>query len=141
MDVTLRLLGSTFLAMSLFSVQTFAADAERVAKMKNTIDELSTRVAELKTENQRLESALRDALSANRSGQRIVSGCDIEDAKKGFLYETNSILKGQRLMSWMKINASQCNIAQLKQLRAYADAIPLGRGDSITTLIDDLLLN
>lgn len=141
MDVTLRLVASTFLAMSLFSVQTLAADSERVAKMKNTIDELSARVAELKTENQRLESALRDALSANLSGQRIVSGCDIEDAKKGFLYETGSIEKSWKLMSWMKINAAQCNIAQLKQLRAYADAIPLGQGDSITTLIDDLLLN
>jgi len=127
--------------MSLFSVQALAADAERVMRMKNTIDELSARVAELKTENQRLESALKEALLADRSGRRIVSGCDIGGAKDSFLYETNAITKGRQLMAWMKRNGKKCNMAQLKQLRAYAAAIPLDQGSPITTVIDDLMRN
>lgn len=118
-----------------------ASDTERLVRMKNTIDELSARIAELKTENQRLESALREALLSSRTGRRVVSGCDVENAKDNFLYETNAAAKGRKLMSWMKRNGKQCDIAQLRELRAYAVAIPLGLGEPIVTLVDDLIRN
>ena len=118
-----------------------ASDTERLVRMKNTIDELSARIAELKTENQHLESALREALLSSRTGRRVVSGCDVENAKDNFLYETNAAIKGSKLMSWMKRNGKQCDIAQLRELRAYAVAIPLGFGEPIVTLVDDLIRN
>ena len=116
-----------------------AADDKRLLRMTHTIDELSARVTELKAENRRLEAALKQTIQANRSGTRVVSGCDVSDAKDQFMYENNPVTQANLLMNWMKRNGKRCNVDQLQRLAGLADEISLQQGEPIVKVIRDLL--
>ena len=126
---------TVFLSSVFVSVVSLAAsDAEKVVRLENTVEQLASQLATAVEENKRLSSALREALSAQRSGARVVSGCDLEALRKKVAYGT---YVGAEIDSWVRINGEACTRVQLRGIkREYQADIYSG-----TSRVIDYLLN
>lgn len=65
---------------------------ERILRLEATVEELTFKLAKSLAENKRLASALKQAMSANREGQRIVEGCDTAELDLLYAYNGSTAL-------------------------------------------------
>ncbi|MDC6471245.1 hypothetical protein PQ077_01345 [Litorivicinus sp.] len=89
---------------------------EKLLKLLAANDALTERVAELLQENRRLQKAVQDALNAQKTGSKIVTGCDTKQFHKTIAFESNSILQEAASMDWLKENGAECTQSQLSTL-------------------------
>jgi len=90
---------------------------EKLLKLQAANDALTERVAELLQENRRLQKAVQDALQAQQSGSKIVSGCDVESYARVIAFSSdNSITQERKSMEWLRKSGATCTAAQLDQL-------------------------
>ena len=112
-------------------------NTERIKKLEVTVEQLSMQLGEKVVENKRLTAAMADALSAERSGAKIVSGCDVEAIQRSVAFASGPYDKRDTLLSAIKSNAENCTKPQLKKIRVLA-ATQLIKSDTIP-LLDYLL--
>ena len=112
-------------------------NTERIKKLEVTVEQLSMQLAEKVVENKRLTAAMADALSAERSGAKIVSGCDVEAIQRSVAFASGATAKKNTLFSEIKSNGGNCTKPQLKKIRVLA-AAQLYTSDTVP-LLDYLL--
>ena len=107
-------------------------NTERIKKLEVTVEQLSMQLAEKVVENKRLTAAMADALSAERSGAKIVSGCDVEAIQRSVAFASGNLSKANTLFSQIKSKGGNCTKPQLKKIRVLAlaqvyksDTVPL----------------
>ena len=98
-------------------VNAHAPDREIMLQIEN--DELVLRLAEVLLENRRLEKIVNEALSAQNSGQKVVSGCDPEELEQKVAIEwasIGSLAIASRSENWIRENGPKCTVSQLKTI-------------------------
>ena len=98
-------------------VNAHAPDREIMLQIEN--DELVLRLAEVLLENRRLEKIVNEALSAQNSGQKVVSGCDPEELEQKVAIEWASIGRlsiASKSENWIRENGPKCTLSQLKTI-------------------------
>ena len=107
-------------------------NTERIKKLEVTVEQLSMQLAEKVVESKRLTAAMAVALSAERSGAKIVSGCDVEAIQRSVAFASGAHVKARTLLSAITSNGENCTKPQLKKIRVLAqnqlftsDTIPL----------------
>ena len=107
---------------------------EKLLKLQAANDALTERVAELLKENRRLQQAVKEALSAQNSGSKIVAGCDSKGLHRAIAFENSGVGKKRAAMNWLKSNGEKCTQSQLRELRPIVNKTPYP--DSPTELIN-----
>jgi hypothetical protein len=98
-------------------VNAHAPDREIMLQIEN--DELVLRLAEVLLENRRLEKIVNEALSAQNSGQKVVSGCDPKELEQKAAIEWASIghvMIADKSEKWIRENGPKCTVSQLKTI-------------------------
>ena len=98
-------------------VNAHAPDREIMLQIEN--DELVLRLAEVLLENRRLEKIVNEALSAQNSGQKVVSGCDPKELEQKAAIEWASNHESTiaiRSENWIRENGPKCTVSQLKTI-------------------------
>ena len=112
-------------------------NTEKIKKLEVTVEQLSVQLAEKVIENKRLTVSMTEALSAERSGARIVSGCDVKAITRLVAYTSGESDKQRALVKEVKAHGQNCTKLQLRTLRTFAGSI-VYRSNSIP-LIDYFL--
>jgi len=86
---------------------------EKLLKLQAANDALTERVAELLQENRRLQQAVQDALNAQKTGSKIVTGCDTKQFHKTVAFQSSEVSKERVAMDWLKKNGDECTQDQL----------------------------
>ena len=111
----------------LHSLAAHAADSQedtaKILRLETTVEELTVQLADTIAERNRLREALSDAIAAQSAGQKVVIGCDVDDAKR---YASYSSRKEESLADWLKRdgNASKCTAPLLQSLQAFFKPVP-----------------
>ncbi|ARN73303.1 hypothetical protein [Oceanicoccus sagamiensis] len=102
-----------------FSVSSFPSsnDKEEIRKLKITVEQLSSQLAEKTAENKRLSAAMKEMLSAQREGKKPVSGCDVAQYKKGLAFATGAGAKARASVSFLKNHGQSCTQSQLLEIQ------------------------
>ena len=98
-------------------VNAHAPDREIMLQIEN--DELVLRLAEVLLENRRLEKIVNEALSAQKLGQEVVSGCDPKELEQKAAIEWASdgtIMIAHYSERWIRTNGPKCTVSQLKTI-------------------------
>ena len=115
------------LSAMLHSLGAQAADSQedtaKILRLETTVEELTIQLADTIAERNRLREALSDAIAAQSAEQKVVIGCDVDDAKRYASYSSN---KEASLADWLKRdgNASKCTASQLQSLQAFFEPNP-----------------
>ena len=102
------------LCMSAYAHQT---DREIMLQIEN--DELVLRLAEVLIENRRLEKFVDEALSAKKTGGKVVTGCDPLVLEKNIVLEWVSVSQTtikSKSESWIRDNGPNCTVNQLQTI-------------------------
>ena len=98
-------------------VNAHAPDREIMLQIEN--DELVLRLAEVLLENRRLEKIVNEALSAQKLGQEVVSGCDPKELEQKAAIEWASNGDpsiARKSENWIRENGPKCTVSQLKTI-------------------------
>lgn len=98
-------------------------ETEKIKRLEITIEQLSTQLAEKTAENKRLSAAMANALSAQRSNTRVVSGCDTTMFEQQVVFTSGASNKQRRFVELLKRHAEQCTKPQLETLRILANSM------------------
>jgi len=112
-------------------------NTERIKKLEVTVEQLSMQLGEKVVENKRLTAAMADALSAERSGAKIVSGCDVKAIQRSVAFASGEFNKKNTLLSAIKSNGENCTKPQLREIKVLAATL-LYKSDTVS-LLDYLL--
>ena len=112
-----KLTAMLFVFVLIGPVNAHAPDREIMLQIEN--DELVLRLAEVLLENRRLEKIVNEALSAQNSGQKVVSGCDPKELEQKAAIEWASIgdsIIANKSEKWIRENGPKCTLSQLKTI-------------------------
>ena len=112
-----KLTAMLFVFVLIGPVNAHAPDREIMLQIEN--DELVLRLAEVLLENRRLEKIVNEALSAQNSGQKVVSGCDPKELEQKVAIEWASIHEltiASLSEKWIRENGPKCTLSQLKTI-------------------------
>ena len=120
----LRIAVSTVALLTVFaSLSVYAANDDRLIRQRNTIDELAARVAELKTENDRLSLALKNAMQASRDGREVKEGCNVTQLEELTAFESNGVSAERASLKWLKTEGKKCSSSQLVQVESVVKGL------------------
>ena len=96
---------------------------EKVKRLEITVEQLSVPLAEKTAENKRLTAAMAAALVAQRSGSRVVTGCDTKNIEQQVAFTSGELGKQTKLVNLLREEASKCTKDQLRTLEKLARTI------------------
>ena len=97
----------------------YAHESDREIKLQIANDELALRLADVLSENKRLEKFVDNALSAKASGQKVVLGCDPDKLESHIVLDLssdNETSKKRKAEMWIKENGPECTVGQLQHI-------------------------
>ena len=125
---------TVMVCLCFISVASAHEETEKIRRLEYTVEELTLKLAERTLENRRLNASIQAALSAQRSGVKVVSGCDVDKIKKAVAFTSGYREKGRAFVAAFKVDGANCTQSQLSVLRGEAESLLYG--DDALGLID-----
>ena len=119
------------IALTLYTPNALTQDVDsqrRIERLEATVEELTFKLSKALAENQRMETALKAALSATRRGGVAVSGCDVPSFERARAYDN---WNGHAAFVWAKEEAKNCTKAQLTKLIGFRSQVGYSSYSSI----------